>query len=262
MDHVPPQHQHDAVDADRLGGADDALAIGSAKRVLLPALALLAALTSLALGVWQLERLAWKTELIARVEARLRVPPRPLPPASAWPRLTERKAAYRRVRVPGVLLHERETLVRAVTARGAGFWVMTPLRALDQIVLVNRGFVPPALRDPAARPRGQVRGRVTITGLVRMSEPGGGFLRANDPAADRWYSRDVAAIARARRLGPVAPFFVDADAAANPGGHPVGGLTVVAFPNTHLVYALTWFALAALCAAAFARMLRSGRAGG
>ncbi|MET0271314.1 MAG: SURF1 family cytochrome oxidase biogenesis protein, partial [Sphingomonas sp.] len=58
--------------------------------------------------------------------------------------------------------------------------------------------------------------------------------------------RDVRAIARARRVGPVAPFFVDADAAPNPGGWPVGGLTVVAFRNSHLVYALTWFALAGL----------------
>ena len=87
---------------------------------------------------------------------------------------------------------------------------------------------------------------MTVTGLLRASEPGGGFLRANDPARDRWYSRDVAAIARARGLGEVAPFFIDADATPNPGGYPVGGLTVVAFRNDHLVYALTWFGLAGL----------------
>ncbi len=77
-----------------------------------------------------------------------------------------------------------------------------------------------------------------------MSEPKGGFLRSNDPAADRWYSRDVAAISAARGLTDTAPYFIDADATANPGGLPVGGLTVIAFRNTHLVYALTWFALA------------------
>jgi surfeit locus 1 family protein len=96
---------------------------------------------------------------------------------------------------------------------------------------------------------------------MRASEPKGGFLRANDPAADRWHSRDVAAIARARNLGNVAPFFVDADASPNPGGYPIGGLTMVRFRNTHLVYALTWFALAALSGAAtvLALRMRGGR---
>ena len=81
-----------------------------------------------------------------------------------------------------------------------------------------------------------------------MSEPGGTFLRRNDPAANRWYSRDVAAIARARGLGPVAPYFIDADATPDTGGYPVGGLTVVRFRNAHLSYALTWFTLAGLSA--------------
>lgn len=85
-----------------------------------------------------------------------------------------------------------------------------------------------------------------LTGLLRQSEPRGRVLRPNNPVANRWYSRDVVAIAKARALGVVAPFFIDADAAPNPGGFPIGGLTVVTFRNAHLVYALTWFALAAL----------------
>jgi surfeit locus 1 family protein len=110
-------------------------------------------------------------------------------------------------------------------------------------MLLNRGFVPADRRDVAPRPP---IGPAAVTGLLRLSEPGGGFLRANDPATGRWYSRDVAAIARARRIGPVAPYFIDADAAPGPARYPVGGLTVVRFPDNHLVYALTWFALAGL----------------
>ncbi|WBH18220.1 SURF1 family protein [Sphingomonas radiodurans] len=196
-----------------------------------------------ALGVWQVERRAWKLELIAKVEARVRAVPTPLPGRAAW----NGDNAYRRVRVSGRWLHDRETLVQAVTERGAGFWVMTPLvitggeRPDQTIVLINRGFVP-------AKQEAQTLsdGLATITGLMRESEPGGGFLRRNDPVVDRWYSRDVAAIARARRLTGVAPFFVDADAAPNPGGYPVGGLTVIAFRNNHLMYSLTWFGLAVL----------------
>ena len=70
--------------------------------------------------------------------------------------------------------------------------------------------------------------------------------------------RDVAAI-MAGHDGPVAPFFVDADATPNPGGLPVGGLTVVAFRNSHLTYALTWFALAAGTLGAAFLVWRHGR---
>jgi surfeit locus 1 family protein len=85
-----------------------------------------------------------------------------------------------------------------------------------------------------------------VTGLLRLTEPKGGFLRTNDAAAGRWFSRDVAEIALARNLTSVAPYFIDADASGSPNAYPVGGLTVVAFTNHHLQYALTWFAMAAL----------------
>jgi len=82
-----------------------------------------------------------------------------------------------------------------------------------------------------------------------MSEPNGGFLRTNDPASDRWFSRDVTAIAQSRDLDKVAPYFIDAERDPSDAGPPVAGLTVIAFSNNHLVYALTWGALAALAAA-------------
>ena len=206
-----------------------------------------------ALGVWQLERRAWKLDLIARVEARIHAPPRLLTDLSG---LSDADA-YRRVRLRGAFQNDRETLVQALTERGAGWWVMTPLRTPAGTVLVNRGFVPAPYRDPATRP--PPTGTVEVTGLLRASEPGGGFLRSNDPGSGRWYSRDVAAIARARGLGEVAPVFIDAE--ATPGaGYPVGGLTVVAFRNAHLVYALTWFGLAGLSLAGAAIVWRSGAA--
>ncbi len=90
-----------------------------------------------------------------------------------------------------------------------------------------------------------------MTGLLRLSEPGGGFLRRNLPAQERWYSRDVEAIAAHRRLAGVLPFFVDADAASSTRAGspwPRGGLTVVRFRDSHLGYALT--------------LVRAGPAGG
>jgi surfeit locus 1 family protein len=87
-----------------------------------------------------------------------------------------------------------------------------------------------------------------VTGLLRMSEPGGGFLRPNEVGRDRWYSRDVAAI-RLPRAGAVAPYFIDAERAPGAVGLPAAGLTVLTFPNNHLVYALTWGVLAVMAAA-------------
>lgn len=212
-------------------------------------------LAFVALGIWQVERRAWKLDLIARVEARIHAAPAPIPGPARWAGFDARSEEYRRVTLTGRFLHDRQTLVQALTERGAGYWDLTPMRTAQGIVLVNRGFVPSA-KTGADRPLREV----TITGLLRATEPGGGFLRKNDPAAGRWYSRDVSAIARARRLGPVAPFFVDADASPNPGGYPVGGLTVVRFNNSHLVYALTWFGLAALSGFGAFLMLRRPRA--
>lgn len=201
------------------------------------------------LGVWQLQRLAWKRELIATVEARVHAQPGPPPRPQAWRTVSAGRDAYRRVRIRGVFDNDRETLVQAVTAAGPGFWVMTPLHADDgSVVLIDRGFVPQALKSQSMRHAGLVGGPTTVTGLLRISEPHGGFLRANQPAAERWYSRDVGQIAAARGLSPVAPYFIDADATPNPGGWPRGGLTVVRFPNSHLAYALTWFGLAGMVA--------------
>ncbi len=213
------------------------------------------------LGVWQLQRLAWKEALIARVEARTHAAPTAAPGPAAWRAISAKADEYRRMRVSGTFENDRETLVQAVTAAGPGFWVMTPLRTeAGYTVVINRGFVPTA---QAARRAGLIQGPATVTGLLRVSEPHGGFLRANQPAANRWYSRDVATIAQARGLGDAAPYFIDADATPNPGGWPRGGMTVVRFRNSHLAYALTWFGLAAMVAlrgawpAAAARWRRS-----
>ncbi|MGE0798837.1 MAG: SURF1 family protein [Lautropia sp.] len=201
----------------------------------------------IALGNWQIERRAWKLDLIAATSERIHQPPVAVPGPAEWPRFDAGRDAYRRVRLEGRWLAGRETRVQATTVHGAGSWLLAPLLMPDgAVVLVNRGFVRSrqAAVDTSDAP-------VAITGLLRASEPGGGFPRRNVPAEDRWFSRDVAAIAQVRGLARVAPFFVDADAdPAAAGREPIGGLTVVAFRNHHLGYALTWYGLALLAAAA------------
>lgn len=250
MDHVPSAWKHDAYGPAAGGGGWPLI------RALFLGLCLALAVGFAALGVWQVERLQWKQALIATVEARLAAAPVVPPSAPDW----SPDQAYTRVVVEGVFRNDRETLVQALTERGAGFWVLTPLDTGQGVILINRGFVTPELRDPAARPAVAPTGPVSVTGLLRASEPGGAALRANAPADGRWYSRDVAAIAAARGLtGRVAPYFIDADASATPNAWPVGGLTVVRFPNSHLVYALTWFGLCALSIAGAVLVWRDRR---
>ncbi len=226
----------------------------------------------MALGTWQLYRLQWKLALIERVDQRAHAAPVAAPGPDRWQQVSAADDEYRHVRVIGTFLHEHATRVQASTELGSGYWLLTPLRGEDgSMVLVNRGFIPveqggSVRRIPAnAQSAGESAAQdgnartvpVVVTGLLRISEPGGGFLRHNDPAGDRWYSRDVQAIAAARGLTRVAPYFVDADReptarmpANDADEQPIGGLTVISFHNNHLVYALTWYALALMVAAA------------
>lgn len=230
---------------------------GGGKRRLLLALCLILALVFAGLGTWQVQRLGWKRDLIARVGARIHAPPVAVPLRQEWAGLDLHDAEYRRVQARGVFRHDRETLVDALTVLGPGAWVLTPLETRDGVILVNRGFVPPERRAAAARPEGQVQAEIVVTGLLRVSEPGGRLLRPNDPAADRWFSRDVGAIAAVRGIEGPAPFFIDVEAASGVQGGPTAGLTVVKFRNAHLAYAGTWFGLALLCCAGVVLLFRN-----
>ena len=243
-----------------------------ARRLLAVAASLLIVLFA-GLGTWQVIRLQWKLDLIARVDARVNAEPVAPPPRARWPQISKQSDEYRRVRLSGRYLYQFTTPVQAVTSLGGGYWLLTPLcTAEGHIVFVNRGFVPASENRAGRFPPRRAHGAtgpcsapgptVEVTGLLRLTEPGGGFLRDNDPATNRWFSRDVAAIAGARGLANVAPFFVDAGRDQDPAGAPeraVGGLTVVTFQNNHLVYALTWYALALMVLGAWWWVVRHGR---
>lgn len=219
---------------------------GAWRRLIGPGLATLVATAILVcLGVWQLHRLTWKEGIIAAIEARSTAAPQPLPPVSAWSGLRPEDYDYRRVEASGHFENAQESYIFHSVEGGAGYYVMTPLR-LDRggIVIVNRGFVPDSLKDPARRAAGQPAGPVHVVGLMRPPEARNLFTPADDPAHGLYFTRDPAAIAARLKLADVAPFTIDADTTPNPGGWPRGGVTQLAVPNNHLSYALTWFGLA------------------
>ena len=204
------------------------------------------------LGVWQIERRAWKHDLIARVDRRVAALPVDAPGPARWPQVTRERDEYRRVSLTGRFLPGRDTFVTASTVLGPGYWLLSPFAERRGFtVIVNRGFVPDRRRVPTSP-------SPNVTGLLRISEPGGDLLRSNDPAAALWYSRDVPAIAAAHGV-VAAPYFVDAAGEPQDPPFPRGGLTVIAFSDNHLIYATTWFALAALTMGVATAWLRRPR---
>lgn len=213
------------------------------------ALAMFAAL--LALGTWQVKRLAWKENLIQTIESRIHQPPRPL---EAWFK-TEPGTDYWPVEVEGTFLHSGERHFFSTYDGQSGYDVFTPLEiSPGSFVFVNRGFVPFDHKDAATRPEGQVAGTVKITGLARsiQTQKPSWLVPDNEPGKNIFYWKDFAAMRDTAGLpagSKTLELFIDTDKTPNPGGLPIGGVTIVNLPNSHLSYAVTWYGLAATLAA-------------
>lgn len=227
------------------------------RSLIAPGIATLIALAILvSLGLWQLQRLEWKEGLIGRMQARIHAAPQPLSPRENWLKLQLVDYEYRRVVARGVYEHEFETVVFHAGGSGvleAGWLVMTPLRlSSGGRILINRGFVPMALQEPATRAAGQIKGETEVVGLLRAPEPRNLFTPADKTDSRAMFVKDPAAIAARFKLDDVAPFLIDADASPMPGGWPKGGQTTMSIPNNHFSYALTWFGLAITLLVVFA----------
>lgn len=210
------------------------------------ALAGLAAL--LALGTWQLDRRQWKQALNAERLAALSAPIVPIARADAL----DGTLAFRRARLHGRFLHEREVhlLGKAWRSQG-GVHVLTPLALSGGgVILVERGFVPNALRAAERRPAGQLTDEVAVEGVLRPQPRSGPFTPANRPERSQWYWPELAVLSRALEL-ELAPLYLEAGATANPGGWPLAGQASVTLPDNHLGYAITWYGLAATLAAVY-----------
>ena len=203
------------------------------------------------LGSWQLDRKAWKEDLIARLNARLSHAPQDLPPRSGWPQLHQDVEEFRRVVFPAEILDGEEALVYTAGSplrpdvKGPGYWVFAPARlAGGSIVLVNRGFVPLERKDPAERSDGTPHGVFDVIGVMRWPEARGMFTPADDPKKNIWYLRDSKSIADFKKWATAAPFYIDQEEPVPAGGWPKPGKLEVRLPDDHLQYAITWFGLA------------------
>ena len=207
----------------------------------------------MALGTWQVQRLYWKEGMIRTIDQRMHSAPLPLAQVEALYASTG-DVDYIPVTVSGSFVHEAERHFFSTWEGNSGFDIFTPLHLEDgRFLLVDRGFVPYDVKDAAKRPEGQVTGTVTITGLARnpLTSKPSSMLPDNDPVKNIFYWKDRDAMAATAGLPAgftLVPILVDADNTPNPGGLPVGGVTIIDLPNNHLQYAVTWYGLAAALA--------------
>jgi surfeit locus 1 family protein len=212
----------------------------------------------LGLGAWQLQRLRWKEDLIAHVAALRDAPAQPA--GAALDRLARGgDVDFTRVRLdcPGLATAPYLQLYGLKDGQ-AGWRLISACPAASvryRTLLVDRGFVPDTV---AARPRvhAGAPAALTVTGVLRMPEPASFVAPANQPAANHWFTRDVAAMARALGAPSPAPAMLFAETSANPEFPDLVPAPLPAqIPNRHMEYALTWFGLAAALAGVYAAML-------
>lgn len=207
-------------------------------------------ITAFGLGCWQVQRLGWKTELIARFEDRLVQPPLPLPPT------VDPKAIhdfdYRRVYATGHYRHDQEMLIGPRVRDGAdGYLVITPLeREGGSKILVNRGWIAKSKKNsPERQQYGIPGGEVTVQGLLREPWKKNLFTPENRPETGDWYFPDVEAMAGVAGSQPV---WIEATMQPDlmmawdreQKGVPIGRPAEVNLRNNHTQYIFTWFSLA------------------
>ena len=209
---------------------------------LIPLLAVL-----IGLGTWQIQRLHWKLDLLAKIHTGLTSEPVPLRDAvPAYDADHVTAADYRRVMVRG-LFENGEEIFFFTTGPDAApvYHVLTPFLMRDgHTLLVDRGYIPTELANTAALKAGDLGGMRQVVGIIRAPAAPNWFTPPIDVAHRIVHTRDPDVLAKTFGLKNIFPMFLEADATPNPGGWPKGGVTVVDLPNNHLQYAITWFGLA------------------
>ncbi|KAK4674279.1 surf-like protein [Podospora pseudopauciseta] len=207
-------------------------------------------ITAFFLGTWQVKRLSWKTDLIAKCEDRIVRPPLPLPPRIDPSAISD--FDFRRVLVTGHYRHDQEMLIGPRMRDGEqGYIVVTPLERKDDpgaTILVNRGWISKKHQDQKLRPEGLPTGEVTVEGLLREPWKKNMFTPENRPDKGEFYFPDVKQMAELTGSQPVwveqtmnPDYFTTLEYEQK--GVPIGRPAEVNLRNNHAQYIFTWYGL-------------------
>lgn len=198
---------------------------------------------TICLGVWQIQRLHWKTALLVEIDGAERDPPVPLPSDPAPFRRVVVRGRY----LPQVARYGTEVRAGADGVAMMGSQVVSPLQpATGPVVLVVRGWAPSTVQP------GVPDMPVEVVGYVRAADHPGALSLRDDTGAGLFYTLDPQAIGAGLGLGAVAPFtLVALGSVMAPGAYPEPALALPRPPNDHLAYAFTWFGLGGALAMIF-----------
>ena len=196
----------------------------------------------IALGSWQLSRLAEKTELISKFEQRSKGP------AIAISQIFEPidNFEYQRVGVTGKYLHQSEIYLTGRTYEGnAGFHVVTPFQTHEKTILINRGWVSEAYRLPSTRLFSLIEDEIYLEGILRLPGKKGYFVPENEPENGFWFTLKPDEIGKFLKLEEInKEFYIDIIRTGEVITLPIAAEVNINLRNSHFNYALTWFGLA------------------
>lgn len=184
------------------------------------------------LGVWQLQRLSWKEDMLAHIQSSIDAAPVPLPAA------VEPSMKYLPVTISGTTTGQEIDVLSGTKEQGGGYQIVSGFVTEDgRRIMVDRGFVPQEARH-TPRPPTQLQ----ITGNLHWPDEKGSSTPDPNLTENIWFARDVPAMAAQLDSDPilVVAKFVEGD---TQGVQPIP-VAIEGIPNNHLSYAMQWFMIA------------------
>ena len=185
------------------------------------------------LGLWQLDRRAWKEDMLADITAGIQADPVPLPDA------IDPSMKYLPVTVSGTTTGAEIDVLSHTRDQGAGYQIVSRFVTDDgRAILLDRGFVPQEARRIDRPPV-----RLQVTGNLHWPQDASSSTPAPNMDENIWFARDVDAMALTLDTLPVL-VVASAVEGDNQGARPLP-VAIEGIPNNHLSYAVQWFLIAA-----------------
>ena len=183
------------------------------------------------LGIWQLNRLDWKNNLLNNIEKKIMAEP-----VLLLKDVSELNDQYRSVIVEGNIMSGEIHVLTSLKNSGPGFLIVVPFELLDgRVIMVDRGFIPESEKKFE-----RSRGRVKLVGNLLWPNETDSFIPAPDVKKNMWFARDLKKMSNHLKTDEVLVVMRQSEPVGKPTPQRIG----IHLANDHLGYAITWFSLA------------------